>query len=659
MGDKQMVFLDRYIAAAKQQLATLAGRSLTEKEIEALCALAALRFRDSEVALVNPHLGTRADTTLGKLAVWAPGRGDGDSAAIWTGQGTLYKPHKEHHSILGEMVIYLLSMRGVVKKQMFKLISEGHPKKSPEVRALDQAQKIWKLLANAFYGALSEKGFHFRDEAGGPAITYCGQLIISATLWGFESFLTGNYWLRDADELARHVAACIHVGAGELPTATWGDLNGEPDVAQAADALVAHCAPGWNARPVAEALMATLCPEALWAVVLRGDPFTFASFPRAHNLIEQALAGEVTVEGQLQWTPDAKAALDELAAGMLRWVAPPWLPGDLPHRVAEMRRRAVVLTDTDSTFISLALWRRHLEAEHGVTTPAQRLTGLNCMIHVITALSGYQMELLTRNLGVPEDKRSLIRFKNEFVIDRMALTGGKKHYVALVRYQEGVELPGGGEVEIRGLAIKKTTVARSTGKYFEKSIADHLLRSPVVDRAALIRDVVELEGRVRASLMAGETTYSTPGVLGRLSEYAEQHAMPVVRGMLAWNAAQPDQPIREGDRVNTFRLRVGTDAALLADEAARWPEGSEERTVLTKLVEVFFGPTSHEGLQRNGLNWLAVPKDLAHVPPWAAALIDPENAIQANISPILPILESVGVQLLRQKPETYSSAVAF
>jgi DNA polymerase elongation subunit (family B) len=56
---------------------------------------------------------------------------------------------------VGEMVDFLMKTRKVAKNQMFDLMRDGRSPDDPEVKVLDQRQKIFKLLANSFYGAKS------------------------------------------------------------------------------------------------------------------------------------------------------------------------------------------------------------------------------------------------------------------------------------------------------------------------------------------------------------------------------------------------------------------------------------------------------------------------------------------------------------------------
>ena len=658
-------FLETYAQEAEKRLQALAGRPLTEAECAKIREVARERCTDTRVAITNPHFEVRNNTTIGRIAGWINNRKP--NAAIVTGHGTLFRPHHEFQSTVGEMVDYLMKTRKVAKNQMFDLMREGRPEDDPEVKALDQRQKIFKLLANSFYGAYGEKGFHFYNEALGPAVTYTGQLIISSTLFGFESFMSGNLWLRDADEMARHVAICLEHAAGRDPQDVWGE---HPALMEAiteefvVSKLVDSSAPGWDAEAWARRLVAGRSQLELVALALRGDPYTFMTFPHAYELLMTSLNGDIREADPGKLTkhhPDGKAAMEQLWEGLREWVAVSWMPPDMPRIVGQMRRRVVILTDTDSTFINLHPWMQWVEenCEHDMEDENKRLTAMNVMVYLLRLMNDWQMWALMTNLGVPEAKRKLINFKSEFVISRMVITGGKKHYTALLRFQEGARIVGD-KVELKGLAMKKTTVAKSTGKFFEKSIEDRVLRSPEVDRVGLIRDIVSLENRIRDSMASGKAEYSSPAVLGRMSEYANMYSMPVVRGTIAWNCVEVNNPIREGDRVNTFRLRVGTDAAMLVAEMEKFPEGSELREALARLMTEFFGHEAHEDLSKNGLNWIAVPKDVPQLPEWILDLIDKESVLQANTSVVHPILDAVGIRVIeRPEPASYSNVIRF
>ena len=110
------------------------------------------------------------------------------------------------------------------------------------------------------------------------------------------------------------------------------------------------------------------------------------------------------------------------------------MPADLPRMVTTMRRRIVTLTDTDSTFLNLNPWVEWITEQLGgeELPDDDHLTSMNCIIYILRCQNDFQMEWLTRNMGIEASHRGLILFKSEFIIKRQMLTDGKKHYAAFV-----------------------------------------------------------------------------------------------------------------------------------------------------------------------------------------------------------------------------------
>ena len=657
-------FVQKYRAAAIEKLEAVSKRPLTPNELDRLDKMILVSYKDKAAVIHNSVTGKTADTSVGKLAGWFENRPGG---AIITGHGSVFQTHSNYNSVVGEMVEFLLENRKVLKDKMFKLMHEGRPPDDPEVKALDVGQKLYKLLAVSFYGAYGERGFHFYNPALGPAVTYTGQLIIASTMFGFESLLFNNLWLRNRDEMARHIATCItEIGEDNIED-EWGE---HPQLMEmvtpeyVTSMLVDASAPGWKAREYAEELTACMNKTQLLAIALRGDPHTFMTFPNAYADLQIALSGEIREAdpGKLAKThPKGKAAIERIIEGIKKWVAIRWLPVDLTHIVPKMVRRSVLLVDTDSNFINLHPWMQWLSTNmegFDYANEQQHLTGLNIMVYILYMMSRFQMDILTKNMGVPEDKRILISFKSEFVIKRMVLTDGKKNYVALMRYQEGARIIGD-KADFKGLSIRKSTVARDTGRFFEASIEKNVLRSDDVNRSALLHDVVQLEDRIRTDMKTGGMRYATPATLGNLSAYADKYAMPVVRGAFAWNAINEGNPIREGSRINLFRTVIGTDANAMADALAAAKEGSPEHVAISKLLELFFGTNAEEGMSKNGFNWIAIPRTEPEIPVYLRQFIDSQSVINANTAPIYPILEATGLRVVRSDPEMYSNIIRF
>ena len=490
-------------------------------------------------------------------------------------------------------------------------------------------------------------------------------------MFGFESFLANNMWLENEHEVIRHIAKCVgDITASGVLLEEWGDTTALEHLftpEYVIDHIVESCADSWDARPLVTRIVSALSTRELQALALRGDPYSFTKLPRCMGLLATALGGaisEADPKHLAKHHPEGKAALEELYRGLSTWVRVSYVPHDLPRRSDRMKRRSVLLVDTDSNFITLNRWMEHLSEIFDTSglSEEEELTCLNAAVYFLRLFSDQQMFELTTAMGVPEDKRHLIEFKSEYVVEVMVLTEGKKNYVCMNTHVEGVKIPGG-EVVLKGLSLKKSTVARSTGSFFQKSIESHILRVKTPDRVALVRDIATLEDRIRTVVANGGTDFATPAVVGNISAYADASAMPVVRGLHAWNAARVDDRIREGDRVVLFRSVIGNDRAKMEAEVEKWPEGSEERIALTAILGKFFGTAllvPDETLVGHGFNWLAAPKNVTTLPQWAHGIVSVNEVVQANVAPILPLLNAVGVTpIFRPDPETYSNVCSF
>ena len=163
--------------------------------------------------------------------------------------------------------------------------------------------------------------------------------------------MAGNLWLRNPDEMARHVSLCLLATEGRDPQDEWGEHPGLMDAIDEeliVAKLVDASAPGWPAEECARKLVAGRSKLELVALALRGDPYTFMTFPETYQLLTVAMSGEIREAdpGKLEkHHPEGKAAMERLWDGLRDWVAVPWMPTDMPRLVAQMQRRTVILVN--------------------------------------------------------------------------------------------------------------------------------------------------------------------------------------------------------------------------------------------------------------------------------------------------------------------------
>jgi len=646
----------QYMTQMVKQIEAIKERKLSENELQLIQAEIDSSLPPSgKVTLYNTQRKMQSEIPPDKFFEWLL-----KTKPVMNGFGAFFKRHDEFHSIVGDLVNFLMEERGVSKKKMFELIRAGKSKDDPEVTSKDLEQKIYKLLANSFYGAFAEKNFHFYESSCGPSVTMTGRLIITSMIYGFDSFLTGNFQFKTPSDLYRFVYECANFSEGKDldEWLTEGEYNLDAARLEVKGNLLKGCASGVFLGKQIDKVVSELSERQVKCLLFRGSPYKFFSLNKVKALLEISFDG-VIQEGDEKCIgkhhPNGLVALDKIWQGLEDWVVVPFIPPHIDRTVEQMNRRSVILADTDSSFVCLSDWLDYVDKTMinlKEVDEEKHLTVLNVMVYFLIKYSRFQMNILTKNLWVPEDKRALILFKSEFVLKRVILTNGKKHYAGLVLYQEGAKI-NGGLVDIKGLAIKKSTIPVNTSKHFEKLLSEKILRVDEIDRTGMLQDIVQFSQDIAGDIESGHMNYSTPGRIGNVSAYKDRYAIPAIRGMTVWNRLYPAQEIREGETVNLFRIR-----ALDVAEFTALMEGYDRE--LEVITSLFMLDTSDPLLAKNGFNWISIPKTISEIPLWLRKIIDVDNIVDTNISPILPILESTGIRTIRTSTtDTFSNIINF
>ena len=119
-----------------------------------------------------------------------------ESKPIASLYGTFFKQHNVSTNRPAAMVSYLMDTRKVEKKAM-----NAYPEDSLEYAMHDRGQKVYKLMANSFYGVLSQSSFVFFNRLLGPSITYQGVGIITSSMVAMEAFLANNVKFQTFDDI--------------------------------------------------------------------------------------------------------------------------------------------------------------------------------------------------------------------------------------------------------------------------------------------------------------------------------------------------------------------------------------------------------------------------------------------------------------------------
>lgn len=200
------------------------------------------------------------------------------------------------------------------------------------------------------------------------------------------------------------------------------------------------------------------------------------------------------------------------------------LTKNIPASVAYLpnsERRAVVLSDTDSTMFSIDEWVEWYFGELVFTEEAYAVAGsimfvsVQCIAHVLAIFSA--------NMNVARDKIHLLAMKPEFMFPAFALTSVAKHYYTCIRVKEGSVYPDI-EMEIKGVHMKNSAVPSVLNKQVHKrmeKIMRAIIAGEKISLAEVLKETADVERMIFNSLMSGEVAYFKRSKIKQSTAYSK------------------------------------------------------------------------------------------------------------------------------------------
>ena len=336
----------------------------------------------------------------------------------------------------------------------------------------------------------------------------------------------------------------------------------------------------------------------------------------------------------------------------------------------------------------------------------KKMNIMNIFINITTEALKRTFWTLTTSMGLIEEHKPIINMKSEFIYSRLLLTKNKKSYAGVITAELG-KILSKPVLDMKGLAIRKTTVPKSLRKAFTEIVTNDVLKSPVINLKNIIEKYDDLGELVENSLKQGETDYILPKNIEKMNSYKDPSSMEQVRGAILWNALEPENQIIPPEKVNFIKLDTSLldclgnikvlnvfdeiaagqyTAALLHlylnDNTCDFKAFTEEQEIsylkkslnlsdkvfelirkypdkakaIAKTVyNIETNPTID--ISRFGASALALPKSVAKIPEYILPFIDYSTMTNSNMTNGYIILESLGIYCEEVKTTQYKSNI--
>jgi hypothetical protein len=181
-------------------------------------------------------------------------------------------------------------------------------------------------------------------------------------------------------------------------------------------------------------------------------------------------------------------------------------PGGTAY-IADMVRRTVVVSDTDSTMFSLDEW---VMWYFGKLTFAEEAFGLaGAVMFIATQCIAHNLAILSANINVAREKLFALAMKPEFVFDLMAVTSVAKHYYTCISVKEG-NVYKEKEMEIKGVYLKNSAAPKiliDDSQSKMKDILETVISGKKISLTKEIKRVADIERKIKESLLNGHTDF--------------------------------------------------------------------------------------------------------------------------------------------------------
>ena len=320
------------------------------------------RMTDSPAGLTNSYKGYRnaegvyqdakQELTLRKLSDYILSR-----QPIVTAFGTMFQHHGQVPNPLVEVVQSFLDNRTKHKKQMFQ-----YPKGSEEFEKYNLLQQLDKIDSNGIYGCIGMYTALIYNNNVATSITSQGRALVSSMTLHFEMFLGDNVKFGSLDQVVEFIN---HV-CSERMSRKFNDyiiLNHIPTKEECFAKIILDCGYRWipndNDLDIIWKIINNLPQEDITRIYYKNNLYEFASNTYIMNIIKKMLKDlKRPFYTSSEVPPEIEEDLVYLKDLMMEYVYYRYMFIDRIDRCDNMIKSITMVSDTDSTIISVDAWYR-------------------------------------------------------------------------------------------------------------------------------------------------------------------------------------------------------------------------------------------------------------------------------------------------------------
>lgn len=310
------------------------------------------RFTDFDAYLRNNYIKKNIDLSGAEILEYITKK-----ETILTSYGVLFKTHANSQNPMISVIQNFAKLRKMHKKEMFK-----YPKGSEQFERYNLLQQLDKIDMNGIYGLIGLAVSFLFDLNVAPSVTSMGRSLISSAIMCFEMFLGNNVKFGSLDD----VLVFIDNVRKEYKEWKFDDevvlgKTGFVNVYEVFNKLILNC--GYKYVPTTEDMDIVLkilqsCTQTeLNRLYYKNNLYGIMDTWYARNLMFKIFENMDFPYMDPAYPPvGIRPYLDELKALLLEYVFYCYQIYDRMDRNKNMIKKISLISDTDSSFVSLDAW---------------------------------------------------------------------------------------------------------------------------------------------------------------------------------------------------------------------------------------------------------------------------------------------------------------
>lgn len=468
---------------------------------------------------------------------------------------TSYLNPEVEKSILSEFIAINVKKRSAAKKLMHKAKAEGN---TDLYNAKNNEQNMMKIYNNSLSGAFAQKACILYNPTAHSTLTSITRTITSLSNANNEKLVAGNRYYRCGRDILNNITYIItYVNKEQIKSVMQKYNLHYPTVEETirvlkySSDLYMHDVTYYNKYIIP--YLNTLNPEELAAICYIGDLYQLKEFNSdfIKNLIDQ-----LTTKVEYVEEDDPVNKLKEADEAVLTFALQIWfyevrgygkdfekmhndglaikiyatylniintlikykdffntffMQNIFPNnsfRLNFMRRRTVVLSDTDSTCFTLDNWVKwYYNGEFRIDSKSIAIAG--CISYIASQAIKHQLALLSRYMNIPQENLDVLSMKNEFLWLVHDPCEVSKHYFAYTVMQEGNVFTKP-DIEIKGVHLKNSANPQyivEDGKKLMHHILDSVANNRKINLREIVRHIIELENNIEERIKQGNSLF--------------------------------------------------------------------------------------------------------------------------------------------------------